>query len=410
MENMQKLLSNLICSADFEKLSLMNKGFNIFGVLNIIHKELPHSDFLGWLLNPNGNHLLGDIFFKELLKNILHINNEYLPLIYVDISDIEVIREKQAGNYGYIDIFMESKKNKTVCIIENKVWSGEGYEQLERYKQYITENYKDYNTIFIYLTPEKVSENNKNYKGYIRIDYGIICNIIDKIIKMKDGNINNEIQLFLNHYKEMTEEHIMGNVDFDMAAICNKIYLEHQKAIDNIIQYGKSSYFATMLLQDVLEESELFEYVIAPFPFDNRSEIICMPRGINEDIKEKLRHPTVHSNKGIDYAYQIVFNIFANENMNTCFGYYGYPVDDEKYGERRNGFRKSLENELNIKIRTNNDGWQDGINKKESLFNSDILKTGDKEKIKSAMKKRFEEVCVPYIKKFVTAMNNADVR
>lgn len=408
MENMQKLLSNLICSADFEKLSLMNKGFNIFGVLNIIHKELPHSDFLGWLLNPNENHLLGDIFFKELLKNIIHTNNEYLPLIYADISDMEVIREKQAGDDGRIDIFMESKKNKTVCIIENKVWSGEGYEQLERYKQYITENYKDYNTIFIYLTPERVSENNKNYKGYIRIDYGIICNIIDKIIKIKDGNINNEILLFLNHYKEMTEEHIMGNVDFDMAAICSKIYLEHKEAIDNIVKYGRPQYFATMPLKDVLEESELFEYVNI-VDTGNEGAIVCLPCGIDETVKKKLYFTDYYNkyDKSINYGYQIYFKLFEYDNDKAYFGCCGFPVSDEKYYaiKDKDKFRKSLEKEWGIK----SNKYEEILYTKEPLFTLDILKAGDKEEIKAAMKKRFEEVCVPYIKKFVTAMNNADV-
>ena len=42
---------------------------------------------------------------------------------------------------------MESKNNKVIFIIENKIWSGEGDNQLEDYKNYIDEKYSDYNRI-----------------------------------------------------------------------------------------------------------------------------------------------------------------------------------------------------------------------------------------------------------------------
>ena len=64
-----------------------------------------------------------------------------------------------------------------------------------------------------------------------------------------------------------------------------------------------------------------------------------------------------------------------------------------------------MESELNIEMRY--DKWY--LNKKEPLFTLDILNAGNKDEIKAAMKKRFEEKCVPYIKKFVAAINKADV-
>ncbi|MDE7169952.1 MAG: hypothetical protein K2N67_07120, partial [Mucispirillum sp.] len=82
-----------------------------------------------------------------------------------------------------------------------------------------------------------------------------------------------------------------------------------------------------------------------------------------------------------------------------------YQIYDEQYRARKDNFRKSLENNLCITIKPKK--YEEDLH---TLFTLDILKAGDKEKIKAAMKNRFDEKCAPYIKKFVTAMNNADVR
>ena len=47
----------------------LGETYNIFDIIEL--NENGHSNFLAWLLNPNGGHGLGDSFFHELLRQIL---------------------------------------------------------------------------------------------------------------------------------------------------------------------------------------------------------------------------------------------------------------------------------------------------------------------------------------------------
>ena len=58
------------CKEDFKTIKASLDAFNIFEVLKIHRREIRHSNFLGWLFDPNGSHNLGDIFLKELIKTL----------------------------------------------------------------------------------------------------------------------------------------------------------------------------------------------------------------------------------------------------------------------------------------------------------------------------------------------------
>lgn len=56
---------------DLEHLESLLYRFNIFEATGFIRQELRHSDFLAFLLNPQGSHSLRDAFVKRLLKRVL---------------------------------------------------------------------------------------------------------------------------------------------------------------------------------------------------------------------------------------------------------------------------------------------------------------------------------------------------
>lgn len=57
-EKYKRLLNDL----DFDRLDLELRTPNIFQILNIARAEIRHSNFLAWLLDPNGTHGLGRLF------------------------------------------------------------------------------------------------------------------------------------------------------------------------------------------------------------------------------------------------------------------------------------------------------------------------------------------------------------
>jgi len=257
-------LERLLLSEDFTDLVAKVNKFNVFNVLKLENAEIRHSNFLGWLLTPYKNHLLGDDFLKELFKIILkdHANNQDIStnisdIIFNDFSDAQITLEKMTDEGRRIDIFIESKKNDFVCVIENKVWSDEGWNQLEDYEKYIN-SHKEYGSckhkLFIFLTPNTNYDCTKLYKNYIRMDYGKICYAIDRILKKDCGIVSDEIRHFIENYKEMVERNIMEKYDNETLELCSRIYNEYGNVIDLIMQKGNPKAQVMSILEEILQE------------------------------------------------------------------------------------------------------------------------------------------------------------
>ena len=277
-------IRDLLLSNDFKRLTGKKEEVNIFKIINMVDKEAVHSDMLAWLFNPYENHNLNDKAVKGLLMQLSEKDAEYINLLLQEYSDLEVYREYTTNNGRRIDILLESRNNKVIFIIENKIWSGEGDNQLEDYKKFIDEKYNDYNRIFLYLTPEK--ERKEQYKGYTHITYNTIYKIINNILH--DNQIKLEIRAVLKQYKEIIRRDIMGNVDKEMIDLCRKLYVEHKDALDKIMQYGMPEYYYTYLISELLENNSITYKCEVIRKYLDKHYIILTPI-CNEDIKEKLR-------------------------------------------------------------------------------------------------------------------------
>ena len=246
--NKEQELEKLLLSEDLEELNSLTNTFNIFNTLKLQNNEIRHSNFLSWLMTPYENHGVGDYFLKEFLKIALrehstnkNINVTLSDIIFNDFSDAEIRRE-----YKNIDILIISPKNKFVCIIENKVWSVEHSNQLQRYAKVINKEFPSYDKkMGIFLTPVPVADAKDNIieretdgqtYHYIQMNYEQVFDVINRTLKFKSHYMNNEIKIFIEHYKKMLERNIMGNTDTHIAELCKKIYREHKNAIDLIIQ------------------------------------------------------------------------------------------------------------------------------------------------------------------------------
>lgn len=277
-------IRDLLLSNDFKRLTGKKEDVNIFKIINMVDKEAVHSDMLAWLFNPYENHNLNDKAVKGLLMRLSEKDAEYINLLLQDYSDLEVYREYTTNNGRRIDILLESRNNKVIFIIENKIWSGEGDNQLEDYKKFIDEKYNDYNRIFLYLTPEK--ERKEQYKGYTHITYNTIYKIINNLLQ--DNQIKLEIRTVLKQYKEIIRRNIMGNVDKEMIDLCRKLYIEHKEALDKIMQYGMPEYYYTYLISELLENNSItYKCEVIRKYLDKHYIILTLI--CNEDIKEKLR-------------------------------------------------------------------------------------------------------------------------
>ena len=152
-------LQRLVIDEDLERLEDLLAEFNLFDVLNIERRELQHSALLAWLFDPKGSHGLQDYFLRRFL---LEATSEANNLGLTDVSPIDVDgwsldRIEVATERHAIDILLIDEQDGFVCLVENKIGSGEHSNQLTRYLQIVEQEYKGLSPLPIYLTPQGLS-------------------------------------------------------------------------------------------------------------------------------------------------------------------------------------------------------------------------------------------------------------
>lgn len=145
---LKQKLTNLLNDKNLNNIKDSVIGFNPFRVLRLEHYEIRHSNFLAWLLNPQESHGLGDVFLKKFLEKINENNDTIISTETINKDNITIKREWQN-----IDILIEGER--FVCVIENKIYSGENGTQLQKYRDIIENNFSDKKAYFIYLTLNK---------------------------------------------------------------------------------------------------------------------------------------------------------------------------------------------------------------------------------------------------------------
>ena len=242
----RKYLENLLLDIDvLNELNVYTNDINLFDILKISNAELKHSIVLSYIFTPNESHNLGtkplELFFKMLSVNKQIDQLEVFDLLDIDYNDFNIIRE-----YKNIDILIKSNKNKIAVCIENKIWTGEHDNQLNRYKEIIDEEYKDYMKIYLYLTPDgyEASDN----ENWANISYNDILEIIEKL---NLDQVNSKVQMLIEDYKKIIRRKIMD--DFELKELCNKIYRKHKKAFDLIYENKEDeTYYLYSIINEYL--------------------------------------------------------------------------------------------------------------------------------------------------------------
>ena len=377
--SLKEQIRDLLSSYDFKRLTHKKDDVNIFKILNICEKEKIHSNFLAWLFSPYESHELNNIALKELLIQLSKKEAEYISLLLLDYSDLEVYREYTVDNGRRIDIVMESKNNKVIFIIENKIWSGEGDNQLEDYKNYIDEKYSDYNRIFLFLTPEK--ERKEKYKGYIHITYSMIYSVLNCVLQ--ENQIKFEIGVIIRQYEEIIGRYIMGSIDKEMVDLCRKLYVEHKEALDKIMQYGNTTYYLTEVINEILDNEQIYNGKVI---LKNYGHIVYLPH-CKSETREKLQ---CGFQKDREYLALTISIEIKDENVTIYLQ--GSGRNENNTAEQNNNYDKLkniFEKDLNKKI--NKWGWYILT---DTNFKSEVY-TNNEEYIKKVKDSLYDKLAEP---------------
>jgi len=182
MDTKESLIEEIrVVLADLREASKqkITKKLNIFNILDLSEKELIHSKFISFLLDPNENHDCKTAFLDRFI-NLLRSNNASIDF---KSQWEEVTTEHEIDNGRRIDIFIKNnfpeqnnEKLRNHIIIENKIYALDQKGQLKSYHN----QYK--NAILVYLTlngkdPSRKSlgdVNNEEYlkeNDYIKLSY-----------------------------------------------------------------------------------------------------------------------------------------------------------------------------------------------------------------------------------------------
>lgn len=110
----------------------------------------PHEDFLTEAL-------------AGVLESSLPLRVAFVQwLVEHNVETVRVETQKSAGSYGRLDLWLEAWERsgeRHVVVFENKIWSGEGENQLGRYEEYLQKRHaKAECRTLIYLTPHAHTE------------------------------------------------------------------------------------------------------------------------------------------------------------------------------------------------------------------------------------------------------------
>lgn len=212
------ILNELITDKNFQDLLKIEKKINIFDILKVSNLEIRHSNVLAWLFDPTETHGLNDAVFKSLIQ---FCNKEYDK--NYDCENIEVIGVKR--EFDYIDILINT--NKLVICIENKIYSTQHDNQLQRYREHIETYFGCKKFLYLYLTLNGEEPEDKQWD---KITYKHIIEIIQTAINGK--KLLPETELIIKNYIEVIKEKYMNNEE--LSKKCVELYFKHKKAFDII--------------------------------------------------------------------------------------------------------------------------------------------------------------------------------
>lgn len=224
---LQEFLLDIEC---LDELLPWTGKFNLFDVLKVSRTEIRHSNMLAWLLDPNENHGLGDAFLKGILQRLMEkdLNGKYdvFKILMADTYSFSVYRE-----WKNIDILLVSSEEKILVVIENKIGSHEHSNQLNRYREILETDFKDYKRLYVFLTPD--GEEPSDVANWDVLTYTDVVEVLEHLYGQRE--LQQDVSFMICHYIEVVRRDIVE--DQHLIEICNKIYNKHKKALDLIFEY-----------------------------------------------------------------------------------------------------------------------------------------------------------------------------
>jgi hypothetical protein len=206
--------------------------FNIFDALGVVEREINHSNFLAWLLDPSESHGQGPLFLKAVLMDLLRQSppdKRLFSPIALDGGELRGVEVRREWNH--IDILIVCQEPAFAIAVENKVRAKQGRGQLKRYRAIMASEFAHHRRQYVFLTREGDEPIDDNWTTYT---YADLHRVLERVRASNIKAIGDDVAAFLDHYLSLIGSRFMDDPKID--ELCETIYKNHRRAIDLIVE------------------------------------------------------------------------------------------------------------------------------------------------------------------------------
>jgi len=212
--------------------------FNIFDALRIVSREVKHSDFLAWLLDPYESHGQAGLFLRSVLMDVFkaaRANGFACPVSPIELDGEELRGVEVRREWRNIDLLIRCDQPRFIVAIENKIKSSEHSNQLARYRKTVTDEFGDVPSIYVFLTIEGDEPSEDDWVPY---SYRDLHAVLQRVRKANETAIGDDVRAFLDHYLRLIRGRLMD--DPEIVNLCQRIYKNHRQALQLIYEHAGS--------------------------------------------------------------------------------------------------------------------------------------------------------------------------
>jgi hypothetical protein len=215
--------------------------FNIFDALRIVNREVKHSDFLAWLLDPNESHGQGGLFLRAILMDLFKAARENgfrCPASPIELDGEELRGVEVRREWRNIDLLLRCEQPPFVVAVENKIGSGEHSNQLSRYQDTVCAEFGSVPILYVFLTVEGEEASEEAKENWVPYSYGDLHRVLLRVRKANETSIGDDVLAFLDHYLRLIRGRLMD--DEQIIHLCQRIYKNHRQALQLIYEHAGS--------------------------------------------------------------------------------------------------------------------------------------------------------------------------
>ena len=215
--------NEIALNSEFARLDDVLRNFNVFEALAVQDRELKHSAFLGFLLDPNRAHGFGAKFLSEFLRLCSARMNIIIPLLDLHISLAVIKFEQRFTNNKSLDILVEIPYfiGGKLCVVavEHKMGSTEREGQLKDYSEGLAVHYsgKDVDLHKIFLTARGDEPTDSSWTGVTHSE--VVLPAVEAVLQNSEDMLSDYFIHVMNDYIEtIKQESDTNSVADDLVA------------------------------------------------------------------------------------------------------------------------------------------------------------------------------------------------